>query len=387
MNNVFIYSKVVSFSAILLFSALSLGNGWALTGTPVTPSARLALVPVIESELQSPVYLTHAGDQSGRLFVVEQEGRIRIVEDWQLLRRPFLDITSRVHYGGERGLLGLAFHPEYRNNGRYVVNYTRRRDGATVVAEYQVSKTPTRSQTKEKVLLVVSQPYGNHNGGMVAFGLDGLLYIALGDGGAGGDPGNFGQNREELLGKILRIDLDQGFPYAIPKDNPFVSGGGRPEIFAYGFRNPWRFSFDRKTGKLWAGDVGQNSWEEIDVVERGKNYGWRIMEGRHCFSPETDCAQSGLALPVAEYRNGGSRCSITGGYVYRGRQLPSLVGTYVFGDYCSGEILGLVNGTLETLLSTNLRIASFGEEEAGELYVLGHSGSLHRIVSSSGTAP
>jgi len=346
--------------------------------------APIALEPVVTAGLRQPLFVTHAGDGSERLFVLEQRGAIRIVQNGALLGEPFLDITLKVRAGGEQGLLGLAFHPAYQSNGRYFVNYTRVPDGATVVAEYTVSQNPNVSATRERVLLVVPQPYANHNGGMVAFGPDGFLYVALGDGGAGGDPRNRAQNRQELLGKILRIDVTRtggSLPYAIPPDNPFVAGGGRPEIFAYGLRNPWRFSFDRRTGELWAADVGQHNWEEIDIVRRGGNYGWRIMEGNHCFSPPQGCPTDGLIPPVAEYATGkDGRCSITGGYVYRGARVPSLVGSYVHGDYCSGEIFGLHGGRSRTLLASRLRISSFGEDEAGELYVVGLGGTVHRIV-------
>jgi glucose/arabinose dehydrogenase len=356
----------------------------------------IELTPIVTDGLRNPLYVTHAGDDSGRLFVVEQPGRIRIVENGRLLETPFLEISSRVRSGGERGLLGLAFHPDYRRNGRFIINYNRDSDGATVLAEYHVSDNRNLAGQDEKLLMVVPQPYANHNGGMVAFGPDGFLYIARGDGGAGGDPGNRGQNREELLGKILRIDVDQGTPYAIPVDNPFAAGGGRPEIFAYGLRNPWRFSFDRKTGELWAADVGQDDWEEVDVVRRGANYGWRIMEGNHCFSPSVGCLTTGLTPPVAEYRNQRPRCSVTGGYVYRGTRIPGLVGIYVYGDYCSGEVFGLssviqgapgVSNTPQVLLSTGLKISSFGEDQDGELYVVGHAGTVHRIDRAAGNRP
>lgn len=342
----------------------------------------VALEPVVSGGLRHPVYVTHAGDGSGRLFVVEQPGRIRLVKGGRLLGTPFLDITDRVRYGGEQGLLGLAFHPAYKANGRFFVNYVRRSDGATVIAEFRVSSDPDRADPMERPLLVVPQPYPNHKGGMVEFGPDGLLYIALGDGGSAGDPGNRGQNRNELLGKLLRIDVDRGSPYAIPRDNPFAGSGGRPEIFAYGLRNPWRFSFDRETGELWVADVGQDDWEEIDLVTRGGNYGWRIMEGTHCFRPREGCAREGLIPPVAEYGHEKGRCSITGGYVYRGTRLPALRGAYLYGDYCSGEIFALTAGTQQTLLSTGLQIASFGQDQDGELYVVDHGGTIQRIVGA-----
>ena len=349
--------------------------------TPVIQQGpAIELAPIVTAGLRNPLYLAHAGDDRGRLFVLEQPGRIRIIQNGNLLETPFLDISTRIRAGGEQGLLGLAFHPAYRQNGRYVVNYNRWSDGATILAEYQVSENPNLSQTEEKVLMVVPQPYDNHNGGMVEFGPDGFLYIARGDGGSAGDPGNRSQNREELLGKILRIDVDRGNPYAIPPDNPFAAGGGRPEIFAYGLRNPWRFSFDRKTGELWAADVGQDDWEEIDLVRRGGNYGWRIMEGKHCFLPRTGCKTDRLVLPVAEYANRPPRCSIIGSYVYRGTAIADLQGIYIFGDYCSGEIFGLIDGTVRPLLSTGLKISSFGQDQQGELYVIGLEGTVHRII-------
>ena len=348
----------------------------------------IQLIPLVTAGLSDPLYLTHAADGSGRLFLVEQEGFIRIVEHGTLLRQPFLNIADRVLSGGERGLLGLAFHPDYRRNGRFFVNYTRKPDGATVVAEYRRAETSTHSLPEERILMLVGQPYRNHNGGMIAFGPDGYLFIGLGDGGSGGDPQNRAQNQAELLGKILRIDVNQSDSYGIPSDNPFVTGGSRPEIFALGLRNPWRFSFDRETGELWAADVGQNKWEEIDLVQRGKNYGWRIMEGAHCYVPESGCDLTGLTLPVAEYGHDKGRCSVTGGYVYQGKKSPALKGWYLFGDFCSGEIFGLrprptglnpVSQEPHVLAKTGLNIASFGEDEEGELYVVGHKGTVHRI--------
>lgn len=381
---------LVAALGVLCFSdsVLTRGAGLERSGSGAGQEGPIALEAIVSGGLRNPLYVAHAGDGSGRLFVLEQPGRIRLVKDGQLLEAPFLDITRNVLSGGERGLLGLAFHPDYPRNGRYVVNYTRVPDGATVVAAYRVSDNPDVSRTDEQVLLVVLQPYANHNGGMVEFGPDGFLYVALGDGGSGGDPENRAQNRDELLGKILRIDPDHGTPYAIPPDNPFAAGGGRPEIFAYGLRNPWRFSFDRASGALWAADVGQNDWEEIDVIRRGGNYGWRIMEGAHCFRPRTGCPAEGLVLPVAEYRNQRPRCSITGGYVYRGTRIPALRGAYVYGDYCSGEIFGFVPGVhgpadgARVLLATGLSISSFGQDQDGELYVVGHEGSVHRIVAA-----
>ncbi|MGH7259879.1 MAG: PQQ-dependent sugar dehydrogenase [Nitrospiraceae bacterium] len=365
----------------ILWLHLSGGEG-PPTVQAAQPAPAVAVETLVAEGLEHPLYVTHAGDGSGRLFGVEQPGRIRIIQQGRLLDAPFLDISDRVRHAGEQGLLGLAFHPAYKTNGRYVINYVRQSDGMTVIAEFRASSNPNVSQVGERILLTVAQPYPNHKGGMVEFGPDGFLYVALGDGGSGGDPGNRGQNRNELLGKLLRIDVDRGTPYAIPDDNPFAAGGGRPEIFAYGLRNPWRFSFDRQTGELWAADVGQNAWEEIDVVKRGGNYGWRVMEGTHCFLPRDGCARDGLIPPVAEYGHDKGRCSITGGYVYRGSRLPALRGAYLYGDFCSGEIFALVEGTQQILLTTGLRIASFGQDQDGELYVVGHGGTIHRIVEA-----
>jgi glucose/arabinose dehydrogenase len=353
----------------------------AASATSAAAQDGLRLEPVVE-DLEQPVLVTHAGDGSGRLFVVEQTGRILIVDRGDLLEDPFLDIRDGVGAGGERGLLGLAFHPAYADNRRYFVHYTRAEDGASVVAEFRVSRDPNRSRPAGRALLTVEQPFANHNGGMIAFGPDGFLYIALGDGGSSGDPGNRAQDPDVLLGKILRIDVDGRRPYAIPEDNPFAAGGGRPEIYALGLRNPWRFSFDRKKGRLFAGDVGQGRIEEIDVIRRGRNYGWRILEGSRCFEPPEDCERRGLKLPRTEYGHGGGRCSVTGGYVYRGREVPALKGTYVFGDYCSGEIFGLRKRNRSMLLDTDLSISSFGEDEASELFVVDHGGAVYRIDSA-----
>jgi glucose/arabinose dehydrogenase len=356
--------------------------------------AAIELVPVVESGLQLPLFLTHAGDGSGQLFVVEQGGAIRVIDRGRLVSTPFLDIRDRVWTkGNEQGLLGLAFHPDHKANGRFFVNYNRREDGATVVAEYRrQGHSLQAARDHERVVMVVPQPYLNHNGGMIAFGPDGLLYIGRGDGGSKGDPQNRAQNPEEWLGKILRIDVDRGRPYAIPRDNPYAAGGGRPEIFALGIRNPWRFSFDRETGQLWLADVGQYKWEEIDLVVAGGNYGWRIMEGAHCYNPEEGCLAEGLVFPIAEYGHEQGRCSITGGYVYRGTAVPTVKGMYLFGDYCSGELFALSPSAERTsataprvLVQTRSRISSFGEDEAGELYLVDHKGAIYRLAASRAT--
>ncbi|MEO8325382.1 MAG: PQQ-dependent sugar dehydrogenase [Nitrospirota bacterium] len=359
-------------------------SGWSLSGKPAPANGPIGLQLVVEHDFSKPVFLTGSPDQTTRLFVVEQDGRIVILTPGQRNPSLFLDIAEKLSTGGERGLLGLAFHPQYSKNGRFFVNYTRTRDGATVIAEYHVSSDPDRADPQETIRLVIPQPYSNHNGGMIAFGPDALLYIGMGDGGAGGDPENRAQDRKSLLGKILRIDVDGPPPYRIPADNPFVGQQGQPEIFALGLRNPWRFSFDRQTGELWAGDVGQNLWEEIDVIEKGKNYGWRFLEGTHCFKPTTNCALAeGTVPPVTEYQHEQGRCSVTGGYVYRGKRLPALEGVYVFGDYCTGEIWGYRDGQTTQLLDTDLRIASFGEDRGGELYLIGHQGKIFQIVPNA----
>lgn len=350
--------------------------------TPARPETPVGLRLVVDG-LTRPVFITHAGDDSGRLFVVEQAGRVLILQDDTLLDPPFLDLTDRVRSGGERGLLGLAFHPEFATNGRFFVNYTRQPDGATVVAELHAAGAgANRADPDERVLMTVLQPFANHNGGMLAFGPDGDLYIGLGDGGSRGDPDNRAQNPDELLGKILRLDVDGAQPYGIPAGNPFADGGGRPEVYALGLRNPWRFSFDRMDGRLFAGDVGQNQIEEIDIVHPGGNYGWRLMEGRSCYDPPRGCEQAGLEPPIAQYDHTKGRCSITGGYVYRGAALPELGATYLFGDYCSGEIFGLRQGKPALLLGTDLQIASFGEDAAGEVYVVDLGGAVYRIVGA-----
>lgn len=349
-------------------------------------------VPQIEFQqiatgISRPVYVTHAGDGSGRLFVVEQAGIIKIIRNGQTLATPFLDIRDRVESGGEKGLLSVAFHPKYKENGRFFVNYTARKNGVlkSVIAEYKVSSNPDLADRTERAILEVEQPFANHNGGLNKFGPDGFLYIGLGDGGAAGDPFNNAQNLETLLGKILRIDIEKE-PYAIPQDNPFVEkANAQGEIWAYGLRNPWRFSFDRCTGRLFAGDVGQNRIEEIDLIEKGKNYGWKIMEGSQCFDPPTLCNTQGLELPIAEYDHS-LGCSVTGGYVYRGTQYPALIGHYLFGDYCSGRIWSLVQEstgrwTMRQLIDSPFSISSFGEDEQGELYVVHYGGAIYRVTA------
>ena len=341
----------------------------------------------VASGIPSPVYLTApVGDP--RLFIVEQQGRIRIVQDGALLPTPFLDIRDSVVSGGERGLLSLAFHPQYGSNGYFYVNYTNLANN-TRIKRYQVSTNPLVADPNSgSLVLEIQQPsYTNHKGGHLLFGPDGMLYIPTGDGGGGGDPDENGQNTATLLGKLLRIDVDQGNPYAIPPDNPFAgSPTARPEIWALGLRNPWRIAFDAPTGLLYVADVGQVSWEEINVQPANAaplNYGWDVMEGRHCFEPPS-CDMTNLVVPAAEYSHGDG-CSITGGYVYRGAQLPDLVGRYLYADYCQGWIrdFRFVGG--EAIEHRQLyppgmgSVSSFGVDAAGELYVTIHEGRVYRL--------
>jgi glucose/arabinose dehydrogenase len=358
--------------------------------TPDLDNAAIELRTVVE-DLEGPLVATNAGDGSGRQFVVEQIGRIRIVRDGELQEEPFLDVSELITAGGEQGLLGLAFHPEYRTNGRFFINYTDL-EGDTVVAEYRSDPAgaDVASPESARVLMRVDQPYANHNGGALAFGPDGYLYIALGDGGSAGDPHNNGQRLDTLLGKLLRIDVDSPsdeLPYGIPEGNPFVGrDDARPEIWAYGLRNPWRFAFDGDD--IWIGDVGQGELEEINrmpAARAGLNYGWNIMEGDACYEPPTDCDRESLVLPVATYTHDDG-CSVTGGYVYRG-SIASLAGAYIFGDYCSGTIWAVeASGRAEQdpveLLSTDLSISSFGLDERGELYVTDLGGSVFQVVEA-----
>jgi glucose/arabinose dehydrogenase len=331
----------------------------------------------------SPLLVTNAGDGSGRLFVVEQVGRIQIVRDGRVLAEPFLDIDDLVVAGGEQGLLGLAFHPEFESNARFFVNYTDRA-GDTVIAEYRAADGSDRADAgSARVLLRIDQPYSNHNGGDVVFGPDGYLYIGMGDGGSAGDPHGNGQRLNTLLGKMLRIDVDRGRPYGIPEDNPFLGRSGvRPEIWAYGLRNPWRFSFDRDTEDLWIGDVGQGEQEEIDRARAGhrggQNYGWNVMEGTECFSPPDGCETQGLVRPVAVFPTS-TGCAVVGGHVYRGSRFPALQGGYFFADFCSGLIFAIDpsrRGAQEpvVLVDSDHAISSFGEDEEGELYITDLSG-------------
>jgi len=353
--------------------------------SPVTrfPDAQGYSWKLVTEGLNQPLDLQHAGDD--RLFIVEKGGTIRVVEGGVLRPKPFLDIRDRVgSRGSEQGLLGLAFHPLFSANGFFFVNYTDLK-GNTVVSRFRVSADPAYADPgSERIILQVPQPYPNHNGGALAFGPDAMLYIGLGDGGAEGDPLGNGQRLDTLLGKILRVDVDSAEPYAIPANNPFALGGGRPEIWAYGLRNPWRFSFDPRTGDMFVGDVGQDKWEEIDYLAAGSpggtNFGWNLREGAHPYKSE---ATSGLTDPIAEYSHA-EGCSVTGGVVVRSPSLPEWNGIYLFGDYCSGRIWGLLrdsNGAWQkqVLYHTDFSIVSFGVDSKGEVYLVDLNGAIYRL--------
>jgi glucose/arabinose dehydrogenase len=364
--------------------------------TPSLTSASIGLRTLVTG-LDDPVYITSAKDGTGRMFIVEQGGRVLVRKDGAVLPQPFLDIRAYVTTGSEQGLLGLAFHPSFETNRRFYVNYTNR-NGNTVIREYRASTSnPDRVESGSgRTILKVVQPYTNHNGGMIEFGPDGYLYIGMGDGGSANDPGNRAQRLDTLLGKMLRIDVNgttSTRAYRIPASNPYVGRSGLNEIWQRGLRNPWRFSFDRANGNLMIADVGQGSKEEINRATRTSsgpgrawNFGWRRMEGRGCNAVyDRTCSTSGLRLPFYQYSHLDGRCSITGGYVYRGSAIPALVGWYVFADFCSGEIFAVrANASYPTsrvrLRDTSGNITSFGENAAGELYVVTRQGTIHLIA-------
>lgn len=369
---------------------------------------------LIADGFKKPIFVTSHPKDANMLYVVEQAGSIKIINNGKVVDRPFLNIDEQVvnpsRPGDERGLLGFAFHPEHARNGKFYVNYMNN-DGYTIVSEFSVLSKKSADQSTERILFELEQPYRNHNGGHMQFGPDGYLYISIGDGGKAGDPLNAGQDLNTLLGKVIRIDVDVQ-PYGIPKSNPYYGQENkRGEVWAWGFRNVWRFSFDRKTGDIYYGDVGQNKWEEVNYEPSdspgGVNYGWRLMEASHCYNPEKDCPQDGLTMPIIEYPNdanymmvlgGGSQadaegCSVTGGYVYRGSEINGLQGYYLFGDYCSGNIwsfkvvdgkavnytnrteeINLANGEFTTYIS------SFGEDANGELYIVEYNGGIYKIM-------
>ncbi|HEY0153239.1 MAG TPA: PQQ-dependent sugar dehydrogenase [Longimicrobium sp.] len=374
-------------SALLLLALAACSGDDPIDPPPAVEALRLQEVA---SGLASPVFLTSPADDA-RLFVVEQAGRIRIVENGAVLATPFLDIADRVGSGGERGMLSMAFHPRYAQNGFFYVYYTDR-TGDIRVERFRVSADRARADaaTARNIITIPHRDASNHNGGLVAFGPDGRLYLATGDGGGGGDPQRNGQSTASLLGKMLRLDVDAAEPYAIPAGNPFASGGGRPEIWAIGLRNPWRFAWDREAGTLFVADVGQSAWEEVNVVAAsaaGLNYGWNVMEGAHCYPSGSTCDTAGKVLPALEYGHGDG-CSITGGYVYRGSAMAALRGTYFYSDFCRGWLRsfrmsnGAVTDRRDWAVGSIGNVTSFGEDAQGELYLLA-GGRVLRIVPAS----
>lgn len=361
---------------------------------PEEPKQAIAATDAFPAvKFTAPIEIRHAGDGSNRLFIAEQAGLIKVVENaaGTQTAATFLDIRNKVTSGGERGLLGLAFHPDYKTNGYFYVNYTRGNPLTTVIARYKAN-TPSGDQadaTSETILLTFSQPYDNHNGGSLQFGKDGYLYIATGDGGSGGDPQNNAQNRKSMLGKILRLDVNGTSKgnYGIPTDNPFVNNPEtyNPEIYALGLRNPWKMSFDTETGQLVAADVGQNAREEINIITKGGNYGWKIKEGIDCYSPSSNCNTGGLTEPIFDYTQSGGDKSITGGYVYRGSELPALAGKYIYGDYVSGRIWALeINngkaGNNALLIGSAGSVSTFGQDAKGEIYFANYgSGKIMKL--------
>jgi quinoprotein glucose dehydrogenase len=388
MRNAWVYSLVASLTLFAQTLAVEFSE---------KPIAVEAVRAFPELKFRRPIVLTHAGDGSNRVFVAEQRGQVFVFPNEADVEKPelFLDLEPKVTYKdteNEEGFLGMAFHPKFKENGEFFVYYTSREaPHLSVISRFRVSKdNPNQADAKsEEELLRIPQPFWNHNGGTIAFGPDGMLYIALGDGGKGGDPLKAGQDKSTILGKLLRIDVDhkdEGLNYAIPKDNPFVGEkGARGEIWAYGFRNPWRHAFDRETGLLWLADVGQDKWEEIDIVTKGGNYGWNIREGLHNFAGKSDETPQGMIDPIWEYNHILGK-SITGGNVYRGKQVPQLVGKYLYGDYVGKQIWALDYDTQAKKVVANYRIAggenppldivSFGEDENGEAYLLESLGRI-----------
>ncbi len=380
---------------LLVAGVVALTGLLACDSGPTPPAGDIQVGRVFPAlSFQEMTNLVQPDGTTDLIFVTEQRGVIYAFSANSSQQAGiFLDITDRVNRGGdEEGLLGLAFDPAYQQNGYFYVYYSAANPRRSVVSRFNLDQqnADMADPQSEVIIMEVAQPYANHNGGQLVFGPDGYLYIGLGDGGSAGDPHGNGQNLGTLLGKILRIDvsgLSAPGDYTIPVDNPFVgTGGARAEIWAFGLRNPWRFSFDSQTGLLWAGDVGQGSWEEIDIIVKGANYGWNIMEGLHCYLPSTGCNQSGLTLPIFEYDHS-QGCSITGGYVYRGDQTPSLQGSYIYGDYCSGKIWALTyDGGAVTenilLVDSGLSITSFSEDPAGNLYILDRQGGIYTLVQT-----
>ncbi len=377
---------------------------------------------LIADGYKKPVFITSYPNNAKLLYIVEQAGLIKIINDGKKLSRPFFDINKRVvnpnRPGDERGLLGFAFHPNHTNNGKFYINYMDN-DGNTIISEFSTNSKLRADHKSERIILKLKQPYGNHNGGDIQFGPDGYLYISIGDGGKAGDPLNAGQDLSSLFGKIIRIDIEQK-PYGIPKSNPFFGQKDkREEIWAWGLRNVWRFSFDKQTGDKYLADVGQNKWEEVNFEpassEGGLNYGWRIMEANHCYDPKENCPTEGLIKPIIEYPNDANHpafafriieelsfsetdvegCSVTGGYVYRGQKIKSMQGQYIFGDYCSGNIwtLRVVNGKAINFKNRTEEInigggefttyiSSFGQDSDGEIYIIDYNGGIYKLIES-----
>jgi glucose/arabinose dehydrogenase len=386
-----------------LVAAFISACGGGASGESTTPQT--ATLPALKLErvfpnvtFNAPLAMLQAPGDDSRWFVVEQGGSVRTFPNDQTVTQltEFIDISDRVDVGSETGLLGMAFHPQYPSIPQVFLSYTRPGASASqpvsVISRFSSADGGlTLNPGSEQEILTLAQPFPNHNGGHIVFGPDGLFYVGLGDGGSAGDPLGHAQNVTTLFGTLLRVDVDGATPYTIPADNPFAqsSGGERPEIYAWGLRNPWRWSFDRTTGRLWLGDVGQGAWEEVDVVSMGQNYGWSRREGAHCFPPGSSCSTAGLIDPIAEYSHANGRCSITGGYVYRGLQIPDLQGVYLYGDFCSGTLWGLrevqQSAPLnQVVIESGLNISSFGEDVDGELYVVDLNGGLYRIVPTEG---
>ena len=391
--------------AILGAMLAALAMGGPVMARPIdidAPTIIQAAVPRIAlalraSGLTKPVFVTSARDGTGRLFILEQTGRIRIYRNGSVWQTPFLSLEGKVGTAFEQGLLGLAFHPDFKTNRKLYVSYTDL-NNSIVVREYQTySSSPNRVNTATaRTIITIAKPYNNHNGGMMAFASGGYLFISTGDGGGIGDTGNRAQSIESLLGKMLRIDINGTTStrnYRIPSSNPYVDRDGLDEIWQIGLRNPWRWSFDRANGNMWIGDVGQGLWEEVDRATRtssgpgrGVNWGWRQLEGTHCYKPATGCVTSGMTMPLLEYAHENGRCSVIGGYVYRGSNIPALVGQFVFGDFCTGEIWAVPSGASRPaskvlLRDTSLTISSFGEGGSNELYVLDRGGGrMYAIV-------
>lgn len=372
-------------SALIFVSLLSCDSDETSTVPVDEEGQELALVNAFSNlSFNQPLDLQSPDDGTDRIFVVEKRGRIVVFEnDAEIaVSTDFLNLSG-ISTASEQGLLGLAFHPNYSSNGNFYVFYTPTA-GLAVVSRFSVSgDANVADASSEEVLLEIPQPQTNHNGGQIAFGPDGFLYIAVGDGGGGGDPDNNAQNRSNLLGNILRIDVDaqeNGLNYAIPASNPFLNDTSvRPEIYAYGLRNPWRMSFDVQDGTLWTADVGQGAREEINTIVNGGNYGWKILEGTTCFSG--DCETAGLEAPIFEYGHDNGDRSVTGGFVYRGAAIPSLAGKYIYGDFVSGRIwaLDVAGGVNELLLESRLSIASFGTDNDNEIYVCGFGGTIYKL--------